>query len=71
MAMYRVYVTLEDEYGLPAYARVGRTYGDIKKAIEAARRASERYGVAELKDDAMRLSERLLSVFRKGHQVAG
>lgn len=69
MAMYRVYAPMKDEFGNTCHQRVGRTYTDVKKAVAAACRASERYGVAELKDDARSIYDRLLSVFRNGREV--
>lgn len=69
MAAYRIYAPVPDEWGNTETRRVGRTYGDIKKAIQAARKASERYGVAELKDDTRSIFDRLLSVFRNGREV--
>lgn len=71
MAQYRIYAPVPDEWGNAETKRIGHTYADIKKAVEAARKASQRYGVAELKDDARSIYDRLLSVFRDGRQVTG
>lgn len=70
MPLYRIYAPIPDEFGQAEQRRVGRTYVDIKKAIATARKASALYGVAELKDDARSIYDRLLSVFRDGREVA-
>lgn len=70
MALYRVYAPVPDEFGNPVICRVGRTFADVAKAVKAARKASEQYGVAELKDDARSIYDRLLSVYRSGREVA-
>lgn len=69
MAMYRIYIEIEDDYGCRCPTRIGHTMANLKKATDAALHASEVYGVAELKDDSRSLKERLLAVFRKGHKV--
>ena len=69
MPMYRVYAPVPYEFGNTIEQRVGRTFADVKKAVAAARKASERYGVAELKDDARSIYDRLLGVFRNGREI--
>lgn len=69
MSLYRVYATIPDEMYGPTYARVGHTFGSIHKGIEACRKASLKYGVAELKDDGRAVYDRLLTCFRDGKQI--
>lgn len=69
MPLYRVFCELEDGYGGKTMTRIGHTYTVMHKCIEAAIRASVRYGVAEIKDDSLRMSERLIAVFRNGKSV--
>lgn len=69
MALYRIYAPVPDEFGNQTVRRVGRTFGDIKKAVAAAKKASEKYGFAEMKDDARSIYDRLLAVFRNGREV--
>jgi hypothetical protein len=69
MAMYRIYAPVPDQWGGTEVVRIGHTFGDIKKALERARKVSEKYGIAEVKDDARSIYDRLLAVFRDGHQI--
>lgn len=69
MPLLRLYATLRDDYGCSSVVRVGHTYTAIHKALEAARKASMRYGEVEVKDDSVSIHHRLLSVYREGKQV--
>lgn len=71
MAMLRVYAEIQDEFGVSSTVRIGHTFTKIHKAIEAARKASLKYGVAELKDDLQSVHSRLLEVFRDGRPTLG
>lgn len=69
MALYRIYAPVADEWGSTTVQRIGRTYASIKKAVEAGCRASLKYGVAELKDDARSIYDRTLAGFRNGRRI--
>ena len=69
MPLYRIYTVIKDEFGQPSYARVGKTYAVLHKAMTAARKVSETNGIAELKDDSRSIYDRLLTIFRDGRQV--
>lgn len=67
--LLRIYAPVPDPWGGSEVRRVGHTFGSIHKAMEAARKASLKYGVAELKDDARSIYDRLLTAFRDGHEI--
>lgn len=69
MALYRIYVDLDDEWGGKVQTRIGRTFGSLQKALERGRTASEKYGVAEIHDDSRSIYDRLLAVFRNGREI--
>lgn len=69
--LLRIYAEIPDEYGGKTLSRVGKTFTNVHNALEAARRASIRYKIAELHDDAMSVHVRLLEVFRDGRPMCG
>ena len=69
--MLRIYAEITDDWGGASVARIGHTFTSIHKALEACRKASLKYGTAELKDDSVSVHIRLLEIFRDGRPLGG